>query len=176
MAAARRLGGDGVQINWTLVAGLAAFSLAAAANWDVGTAAPRQRGSWRTLAFVYLALLAELIGTIRFNAVAVIDAALPGVARHAVQAGLAAAMLLVAVGAAIAMFRAGRRSSWLVPAGMVAGAAAALFGAEMLSVGPVGAVLYRPVGPVMLIGWLWLACGAAAVTIAILAVRSVRTR
>ncbi|GAA3698105.1 hypothetical protein GCM10022268_05710 [Sphingomonas cynarae] len=176
MATARRLGGDGVQINWTLVAGLAALSLAAAANWDAGTAARQRRGAWRTLTLVYLVLLAELIGDTRFGAVAGIDAALPGVGRHMVQIGLALLMLVAAGGAAIAIVRIGRRSPWFAPAGMAALAMAASFGAEILSVGPVGALLYRPIGPIMLIGWLWLACGAAAVAIAALAVRSVRTR
>jgi hypothetical protein len=43
----------------------------------------------------------------------------------------------------------------------------ALFTVESLSLHAVDAVLYCPVGPIMLIGWLWLGCGwtsAAAAT------------
>jgi hypothetical protein len=160
-----------VQINWTLVAGLAALSLAAAASWDAGTAAAEaahgRRGPWRVLALVHLALLAELVADTRFGVVA----ALAGAGRHMVQIGLALAMLAVAASATIAIGRVARRMPWFAPAGLAALAAAMLFGAETLSVRPIGLLLYRPVGPILLVGWLWLACGMAAVGVAILAVR-----
>lgn len=164
-----------MQINWTLVAGLAACSLAAAANWDAGTAARAGRGSWRMLGVVYLALLAELVAETRFGAVAAIGAT-AGIGRHGVMIGLALAMLAAAGAALVAIVRVARRVPWFGGAGSVALAMAGLFGAEMLAVGPVGALLYRPVGPAMLIGWLWLAIGAAAVGIAATAVRTAKRR
>lgn len=165
-----------MQINWTLVAGFAACSLAAAASWDAGTAARERRGPWRVLACVYVVLLAELVAETRFGVAAAIDAALPGADKHAVQVGLALAMLLAAAGALVAVLRAARRVRWFALAGPVAVAMAGLFGVETLAVGPVGVLLYRPVGPVLLIGWLWLAIGAAAVGIAAMAVRAAKRR
>jgi hypothetical protein len=128
------------------------------------------------LGVVYLALLAELVAETRFGAVAAIGAGLSGANRHAVQAGLALAMLLAAVGAMVTVTRVAGRVRWFGVAGTVAVAIAGLFGAEMLAVGPVGALLYRPVGPAMLIGWLWLAGGAAAVGVAAMAVGAAKRR
>jgi hypothetical protein len=42
----------------------------------------------------------------------------------------------------------------------------ALFGLETISLHQVDSVLYCPVGPVMLIGWLWMALGAEVVWVA----------
>jgi hypothetical protein len=165
-----------VQINWTLVAGFAACSLAAAANWDAGTAVRERRGPWRVLACVYLVLLAEQVADTRFGAVAAIDAAMPGANKHAVQLGLALAMLLAAAGALVAVMRVARRMRWFAVAGLVAVAMAGLFGVEVLAIGPVGVLLYRPVGSVMLLGWVWLAIGAAAVGVATMAVRVAKRR
>ncbi len=164
-----------MQINWTLVAGLAACSLAAAANWDAGTAARAGRGSWRLLGGVYLALLAELVAETRFGAVGAIGA-MSGIGRHGVMIGLALAMLAAAGAALVAIVRAARRVRWFGGGGLVALAMAGLFGVEMLAVGPVGALLYRPVGPVLLIGWVWLAIGAMAVGVAAMAVRAAKRR
>ena len=165
-----------MQINWTLVAGLAAFSLAAAASWDAGSAARQHRLPWRVLAIIHLLLLAELVADSRFGVIDAIDAALPGIDRHAVRIGLALLMALAAGGAAIAIARAARWIPAFVPAAVATLAAAGLFGVETLSVGAVGALLYRPIGPVMLIGWLWLGCGLAVVATAIVTVKSIGTR
>jgi len=165
-----------VQINWTLVTGLAAFSLAAAASWDAGSAARQHRLPWRVLAVVHLVLLAELLGGNRFGAIDAIDAALPGIDRPAVRIGLALLMALATGGVAIMIARVVRRIPLFAPAALATLAAAALFGVETLSVGAVGALLYRPVGPVMLIGWLWLGCGLTVVATAIVTVKSIRTR
>jgi hypothetical protein len=162
-----------VQINWTLVAGLAACSLAAAANWDAGTAAGPRRGPWRGLAIVYWLLTVELVLDLRF---ALIGAGMVGSGRHAMQLGAALAMLAIAAAALVMIGRAGRRTPEFAFAGVVAVAMALLFGVEMLAVGAIGALLYRPVGPLLLIGWLWLAVGATAVAIAVAAVRRTRAR
>lgn len=168
MAVRDRLGGDGMQINWTLVAGLAACLLAAAACWDAGTAAGRveraRRRPWRVLAIVFWLLAAEQVLGLRFG---VIDAGMEGASRHAVQIGAALAMLAVAGGALFAIMRVGRWVPGFVPAGLAAVAMALSFAVEMLAVGAIGAVLYRPVGPVLVAGWWWLAIGAVAVAVGV---------
>jgi hypothetical protein len=80
-------------------------------------------------------------------------------------------MLAVATGALVAVVRTGRRVPGFLSAGVAAVAMALSFGVEMLAVGGVGAVIYRPVGPVLLIGWLWLAIGVVAVGVAMRAAR-----
>jgi hypothetical protein len=48
------------------------------------------------------------------------------------------------------------------------------FGLELLSWHPLDALLYRMIGPLMVIGWLWLACAICVAAMAIVSARGRR--
>ncbi|MBJ6122756.1 hypothetical protein [Sphingomonas mollis] len=156
------------QINWTQTAGLTGFALAAIFCWR---AAGRQRGPWRLLAIFYAVLCGEIVAGIRHTLLRTMGGIF-GLGsyymdRRPVQLAALAILIGLAVWLAWRTMRTAARRPGARPARIVALVAAGLFAAEIVSLHQVDAVMYRRIGPVMLIGWLWLACGVVAAIIAV---------
>ena len=156
-----------MQINSTELAGLAAFIPAALASAAAaGRGATWRRRGWTVLAVIYALLTVEIIASTRHQLDRLIVAWLK--AHHLYPerrpAQAAAILLLLVLG-----LLAARYVLRLAPAGRLKIATAAtaavvtLFVVESVSLHALDAILYRPVGPIMLIGWLWLACGLTTV-------------
>jgi hypothetical protein len=155
-----------MQTDWTEVGGLLGFVPAALTAMLASSRAPRRPGGgrflWAALATVHTLLTVEVLTWTRF----IISDEL----RHwLTKAGhysdrrepQAWALFIVFVAAAAA-------SAWLVRraptrnTAVASGATAAVltvFIVETVSLHTVDALLYTYVGPMFLVGWLWLACG-----------------
>lgn len=152
-----------MQINSTELAGLAAFVPAVfACALATGRAPTRRRKSWTWLALIHALLAMEIVLSLRH----LLDRRLAGLLRVAHvyperrPAQAAVILLLLAVGALAALYIMRRTPAGALRTATGATIAAfALFVVESVSLHAVDAIFYRTVGPIMLIGWLWLACG-----------------
>lgn len=155
-----------MQINSTQAVGLLAFipaALAAAAAF--GTASRSQRGgrgTWAAIAVLHTLLAVEIFAEMRHRLHRAIDDWLIAASVYSERRPAQVALLLVVVVlAALATRRIARLESTrrLAIARGATAALVTLFIVETISLHAVDAVLYRPAGPVLLIAWLWLACG-----------------
>lgn len=87
--------------------------------------------------------------------------------RRPVQLAALAILVGLVVWLAWRTMRTAARRPGVRSARIVALAATSLFAAEIVSLHQIDAVMYRRIGPVMLIGWLWLACGVCAAIVAV---------
>lgn len=129
------------------------------------TAGARRTRPWLTIAAM-LATMAVVIVTdatwLMHDAIQRALIASGAYPRHAaIQLALTAAAVLLLTGAACWTFRStkgGIRWGWVTVIVLVA-----LFVVQAISIHAVDAMLVTPLGPAMLIGWLWLAGGGAVV-------------
>ncbi len=152
-----------MQINSTELAGLLAFAPTALLCVTAARSSPkRQRRDWAMLAGLYALLTVEIVASGRHR----LDGLLAGWLRaehlypdrRPVQA--AAILLLIALGWLAARHVVQRGSTRRLRIARAATAAVILlFAIESVSLHAVDGLLYRPVGPILLIGWLWLVCG-----------------
>lgn len=152
--------------NPTQLAGIAAFSLAA-----LSCLAARRR-PWPTLALLHAVFLVEVLAGFRHVVHVMVMRAMGEAyrARTDYQLELFAVLLVAAAIGAAVLLRLRRRG----PARKAVLATAALcllFGIETISLHAVDAILYRQVGGIAIVGWLWLLAGGA---VALLAWRSRR--
>ena len=158
-------------MNATQLIGIVAFFGAALA---CATAAFRKREGrkvWITLAFMHLAFSIEVLVGFRHRVhnLAVSGLLADGIYGQRAEIQLPLIGLLGLVLAAVAVMiltrlrNANARQKLAVA---LAAALVALFTIETVSLHAIDAILYRPVGPIMLIGWIWLAaCAATILTI-----------
>ncbi len=154
--------------NPTQVTGLIVFVAAAlSCGWAVRRTSGRTAVLWRWLAVVQCLFLAEIVFGLRHQVHGGVDAVLQQLGWYANRRPLQVALLVLSFAglgfAAMPVLRvfAGSPSARL--AAIASLAALALFGLEAISLHQIDSELYRPVGPVMLIAWLWLALGAVVV-------------
>lgn len=150
--------------NPTQLTGLIAFALAALACGVAARCGPCAAPWWRIAGLQGLCLLEVLFG-FRHRAHDLVDAALQAHgwygSRGPLQSMLMVAVLTLAAIALLALARLHRRDARLCLAAAGTGAALTLFVVEAVSLHGVDAVMYLPMGPVLLIGWCWAACAAA---------------
>ena len=155
-----------MQINTTQAAGLLAFIPAAAAAggayWAIGREGRAPRRYWGAMAAIQLILTIEIMGSFRHQLNLVIGGWLQADGlygeRRPAQAAVIVATLLLALALTALVVRNAPTRAQALAAGATAGAVI-VFAIECISLHAVDAYFYRPVGPIMAIGWLWLACG-----------------
>lgn len=168
-----------MHINSTQLAGLVAFapaSLAAAlACRSGGRSRAHATGTWAAVAAIHAVLAVEVLARTRYLVG-------EGVREWLQRGGFyserrpaqASALLILAALAALVMIQLMRTApSW--PSALARAAAvivAALFIGETVSLHAIDGILYHPAGPMLLIGWLWLACGSTTLAAAIVELRS----
>lgn len=86
--------------------------------------------------------------------------------RNPLQIALTAAALLAAIALLAKATRRMRREASPTPM-LATGLALALFAIETISLHAIDRLLYHPMGPLLAIGWLWIALGSTATTAAI---------
>jgi hypothetical protein len=158
--------------NATQIVGAIAMSSAA-----IACLLPRRRAPWRAIAAIHAVLAVEILIDLRHALHGIIDQQLRLTGqyggRHALQTSLLAALAITLCAAMI--YAMNRRGT--APAGRIAIALTSvtigLFLMETVSLHAIDALLYQPVGPILLIAFLWalLCAGVAA-----LAVSARRTR
>ena len=155
-----------MQINSTQAAGLLAFVPAAVASaMAFSTATGRRshdRGAWATIAAIYSVLAIEVLAKARHSINREIGARLRDAGVYTERRPVQAALLLAIVVLAAIITRYLARSaptSCTSVARSTTAALVALFMVESVSLHAIDGILYHPAGPMLLIGWLWLACG-----------------
>lgn len=154
--------------NPTQILGVLVFVAAALA---CALAARRSRGRaasvWKLLAVLQIVFVAEIVLGLRHLIHGVVDAFLQDrgwyAQRQPVQLGLLAVALLAGGAGLVAVLRWCRSHRAAAPAVLASCAVLGLFALEMISLHAIDAVLYRLIGPVMLIALLWAACAAVVV-------------
>lgn len=155
----------GMQINASQTAGLIAFVPAALATFGVflreGCSARRKRSTWAVIATIYALLSVEMLVDERWRIKGAIDQWLKSSSLYADRRPVqVASLILLAIIAALALGRLIRAGNDRVRIARLATAAlVAVFMVEAVSLHAVDAILFRQVGPVMLIALLWIACG-----------------
>lgn len=155
-----------MQINATQAAGLLAFipaaMLATTALAVTKRGSPALRLHWAMIAVIHILLSLEIWLSLRwaFNAAMkqwLRSDGLYGERRPAQAALLALTFLVAALLAWLAVRKAPSRT--LAVATASTAGALLLIAIECVSLHAMDAVLYLQVGPLLLIGWLWLVCG-----------------
>jgi hypothetical protein len=152
--------------NPTQITGVLAFTAAACA---CVLAARRARGRtaavWKLLAALQIVFVAEIVLGLRHEIHGGVDAFLQDRGwysqRQPVQLGLLVAAVLLGGAGMVAVLRLSRSHRAAAPGMLASCVVVALFALEMISLHAIDAVLYRLIGPVMLIAVLWVACAAA---------------
>jgi hypothetical protein len=162
-----------MQINSTEAAGFLAFipaALASAAAFGATrTSRRRERRTWAVFAVIYALLSIEILMNLRHRVDQAIGDGLraAGVYPERRPAQAAAVVIAIILGALATRFIV--RLAPTTRLSIASGATAALlllFMVESISLHAVDGILYRRIGPVMLIAWLWLACGWTTVAVA----------
>lgn len=156
-----------MRINWTEIAGLMAFAPAAIASTAAAATTPKlqrfKRRWWTVVAGVHAILTFEILTNNRFA----MGNAIRGVLRNAgvyqerrpFQAAVDGCIGIIAL---FAVWRLARSApdSWSALACGTTAVAFAIFVAETVSLHSVDTFFYKSLGPILFIGWMWLACGA----------------
>jgi len=149
--------------NPTQILGVLVFAVAAAA---CALAAKRTRGpaatAWKLLAVLQLLFVAEIVLGLRHQIHGGVDAFLQDrgwyAQRQPVQLGLLAVAAVAGAAALFALLKWCRSHRAAAPAALASFAVLLLFALEMISLHAIDALLYRLIGPVMVIALLWAAC------------------
>jgi hypothetical protein len=151
--------------NPTQVTGLIVFFASAlSCGWAVRRTSGRTAVLWRCLAVVQCLFLAEIVFGLRHQVHGGVDAVLQQQGwygnRRPVQVALLALSFAGLGFAAKSMLRMFAGSPSVRLAAIASLGLLALFGLETISLHQIDSVLYRPVGSVALVGWVWVALGA----------------
>ena len=164
-----------MQINSTEAAGFIAFVPAAIAAWVAAAAARRPARNWAVIGVVYVLLSIEILASTRHRlGIALrewLRAAHLFPERRPVQAVLILVIVTIVLLAAFIMIRRAPTRNLAVASGATI-ALIGIFVVETVSLHAVDGVVYAPLGPILLIGWLWLACGWVTTAAALGSVRS----
>jgi hypothetical protein len=154
-----------MQINSTEAAGFLAFlpaALACAATFWARRRNHRRETRWAVLSLIYTLLSAEILLSLRHRVDQAIGDTLRAAHLYPERRPAQAAAVIVVVILSLLVTRVNVRSAPTSRLSIASGATApllSLFVVESISLHAIDAILYRPIGPIMLIGWLWLACG-----------------
>ena len=155
-----------MQINSTQTAGLLAFVpatvIAAIAFWRSRHGGWARGGPWAPITAVHASFAIEVIAGGRHRLNSALGSWLKADGLYDDRRTAQAVLIIVAVLlAALLLGHMARKASTRLQSLAIGatGAAALLFVVESISLHAIDAALYRFVGPVLLIGWLWLACG-----------------
>jgi hypothetical protein len=155
-------------IDATQIAGVLAFAAAALA---CAVAAVGARGNaptlWRVLALFFGVVAIEVVAGLRYQAHDWVTTMLQHGGVYPQRASLQRVLIALAAGllvAGVALICALRTRGAALQVALAAGFCVVMFFAlESISLHGIDAVLYRPVGPLRLIGWLWLCLAAGAI-------------
>jgi hypothetical protein len=154
--------------NPTQISGVLAFAAAAGAcAWAARRTRERAAVPWRWLAVANAGFTAEIVLGLRHEVHGAVDALLQAngwyAQREPLQQGLLVVALLAGGAGLVALLRACRSQRAAAPAVLASGVVGALFALELISLHAIDALLYRRIGPLMLIALLWAACAAVVV-------------
>ena len=154
--------------NPTQVTGLIVFVASAlSCGWTVRRTSGRLAVLWRCLAVAQFLFLLEIMLGLRHQVHGWVDALLQQQGWYAHRRPVQVALLalsFVGLGFALTpMLRMFSGSPWVRLAAIASFVVLVLFGLEMISLHQIDTVLYCPVGPVMLIAWMWVALGVMVV-------------
>jgi len=154
--------------NPTQITGVLAFAAAACAcAWAATRAGGRRDSVWLPLALLHALFALEIVFGLRHRVHGAVDVFLIDRGwygqREPLQHALLVAALLTGGAGLVGLLRWSRSNRASTPAVLAGCVVLALFGLEMISLHAIDAVLYRPIGPVMLIGLLWAGCAAVVV-------------
>lgn len=153
-----------VQINYTQLTGLIGFGTAALlCLWAVWRQI-HERDIWIALSIGYLLMFVEVLAEMRHQVHGVIGDTLKllGIYEDRRTGQTISIVVTVCVVAflGLPMLRRMRNLVFSVRLALVAGMLAfASILMEIISLHAIDEILYKPIGPVLLIGWLWLVCG-----------------
>ena len=153
-----------MQINSTEAAGFIAFVPAASAALIAAIAdrLPSARKSWVLIGTVYMLLSIEILASTRHRLGIALREWLRATHLFSERRPVQAALILVIVAfvllAAFILVRRAPTRTLAIASGATA-AAVGIFFVETVSLHVVDGVAYAALGPILLIGWLWLACG-----------------
>jgi hypothetical protein len=163
---------DRLSINPTQLTGLLAFAAATIAcliaTWRSGS---RDAPTWKLLALMNCLFLIEIFSGLRFHIHDLVKAILKAEGLYAQMHGeiqeiidiLVAIIALIFVTLFLFSRQVAGGAAWVAVSITIV--VVALFAIETVSLRALRAVLYQPIGPVLMIGWLW-AITAAGVCLA----------
>ena len=150
------------------VAGLSAFSAAAATCLRVALRSDRSAALWGTLAALHASWALEIVLDLRYRFRAAILPLLQDRGLYASRTAWQGAAIAVAllIGTVLAAWVWRRHRDDRAALGAIAGTALALIllAVETISLHRVDAVMYAEAGPLVLLAWAWI--GAAAIVVA----------
>lgn len=156
-----------MHLNSTQVAGVTAFAVAALATAAAFFSEPRARRSarrgWAVIGAIHLLLAIEVVAMLRHRIEGDVGDWLRTAGEYSGRRPGQLVVILFMVGVAIVV---ARRLLRRAPSARLAAALGAtlalltLFAVESISLHQVDAIFYRPVGPILIVGWLWIACAA----------------
>ncbi len=154
----------------TKLTGLSAFATAAATCLLACAKASQHRWSWFRLVIYFALLTVDVWGSFRFLLSGMFSHAAVVAGEYGERRGpqLVLLVVLLSFGAATAVSIARRTQPTLVRVACVASQLLLLlFVAEVVSFHGWDAIMYRPVGGMMVIGWLWLCLAGSVVAAAL---------
>ena len=165
-------------INWTEWAGLIGFGSAAVAHLRAAQGGARggrsARRWWHGLALAYALACIEVVAGTRHQLLRLLafSSSLGELYayRRPFQAGVLFVLVLLVGWITSRMIRSTRGGPVRLAA-VIALWVACLFLAEVISLHQIDALMYQKLGPIMVIGWLWLALGLFAASVAVAARR-----
>lgn len=153
--------------NPTQIAGILAFVVTALACFIASGARRKSRdlSIWRRLSIVYGLLAIEMIAAMRHRIHDFVNALLKATGEYSARSGLqemliAALAIVIITTMGVYFVRLGKVKGATRLAVGVTIALVALFLLEMISLHAIDAILYRPIGPLMAIAYLWIAASA----------------
>lgn len=159
---------DLLDINPTQLTGLLSFATATVACL-IAARRSRDAATWRLLALINFLFLIEVFSGFRHSIHELADAMLQERGLHAQMHGWVQEIITILI-ATIALIFGTLFLFWRKIAEDAARAAVsmtivvvALFAIETVSLHELRAIIYRPIGPVLLIGWLWVVAAAGIV-------------
>ena len=165
-----------MQINSTEAAGFIAFVPAAIAAFIAAIAdrRPTVRNGWALIGAIYVMLSAEILASTRHRLGIALREWLRAThlfpERRPVQAALILLIVAIVLLAAFALVGRAPARALAVATGATV-AALGIFIVETVSLHAVDGVVYAPLGPILLIGWLWLVCGSVTIAAALWSIR-----
>jgi hypothetical protein len=164
--------------NPTQVAGALSFALTTLACLNTARGSTsREARAWKVLSFVQALFLLEVLVGFRFRVLEFARTALKQEGLYDRLHGRVQGMVVAAIATGALLLVTIFLFSRSMPGGAARLAASmtvvisALFAIEMISLHELDAVLYRPIGPLLMIGWVWIA-GATVICFAMLHRRS----
>lgn len=165
------------QINHTQLVGLTGFGTAALFCLRTAWRQKHARNIWIVLSIGYLIMFAEVLAQIRYLILGVIVDTLKSLGvyegRQTGQTVLIVVAVCVVAFLSLLILSRMRNLVFSARLALVAGIfVLALYLVETISLHAIDAILFKQIGPVLLIGWLWLACGWTSAVAAAVAAKT----